>query len=144
MKEVVGDIWSYDKRKGFIILITTNGYIKNDGTGVMGAGTAKQAADRYPELPRLLGEALQSRGNVVTRLLSHIGTFPVKNEWMEDADLKLIRKSAKRLKQIAEKQPNIKFVVPKPGCGNGNLEWEQVKPIMEKLPDNVFVIDKER
>ena len=27
-------------------------------------------------------------------------------------------------------------------CGNGNLRWEKVKPIMEQLPDNVFVIDK--
>lgn len=142
MKEVKGDIWSYDQRKGFIILITTNGFLKKDGTGVMGAGVAKQAAERYPELPRLLGESLKCRGNVVSLLLGHIASFPVKRVWMEDADLKLIRKSTKRLKMIAELNPNKKFVTVKAGCGNGNLRWEKVKPIMEQLPDNVFVIDK--
>ena len=142
MKEVKGDLWSYDGRKGFIICVTTNGFRKNDGTGVMGAGTAKQAAERYPELPRLLGGSLQSRGNVVSRLTQTIISFPVKHEWMEDGDLKLIRKSTKKLKAIAELNPKIKFVLPRPGCGSGRLEWGQVKPIMEKLPDNVFVICK--
>ena len=62
---------------------------------------------------------------------------------MEDADLKLIRKSAKKLKQLADMNPKYKFViVPRPGCGNGRLQWEQVRHIMENLPDNVFCICK--
>lgn len=142
MKEVKGDLWKYDGRKGFILLITTNGYVKNNGEGVMGAGTAKQAAERYPDLPRLLGESLQRRGNVVSQLLGNIASFPVKHEWMEDADLKLIRKSTLRLKQIAEARPSTKFILPRPGCGNGHMPWSKIKPIVEILPDNVFVIDK--
>lgn len=142
MKEVKGDLWAYDGRKGFILLITTNGYLKKDGTGVMGAGVAKQAAERYPDLPRLLGESLKCRGNVVSLLTGQIASFPVKRVWHEDADLKLIRKSTKRLKMIAELNPTKKFVTVKAGCGNGNLRWEKVKPIMETLPNNVFVIDK--
>jgi hypothetical protein len=142
MKEVRGDLWSYEDRKGFIILIPTNGFIKNDGTGVMGAGVARQAAERYPDLPRLLGESLQRRGNVVSRLTQQFYSFPTKHEWMDDSDLKLIRKSTKRLRAIAEANPNIKYILPKPGTGNGRLAWEKVKPIVETLPDNVFVIDK--
>lgn len=143
MKEVHGDLWAYENRKGFIIVITTNGYIKKDGTGVMGAGVAKQAAEKYPELPRLLGESLQARGNVVSPLTFRIYAFPVKHEWMDRADIRLIRKSARKLKQLAEEHPNIKYVTVRPGCGNGRRDWEtEIKPIMVQLPDNVFVINK--
>ena len=143
MKEVKGDLWSYDGRKGFILLITTNGFIKKDGTGVMGAGVAKQAAERYPDLPRLLGQALRDRGNIVTPLTFNIMAFPVKHEWMNDADLKLIRRSTKQLKKLADSHTNSKFILPRPGCGNGHRDWEtEIKPIVEILPDNVFVIDE--
>lgn len=143
MKEVVGDLWSYEGRKGFYILITTNGFVKNNGEGVMGAGVAKQAAERFPELPRLLGESLRRRGNVVSRLTEQILSFPVKHEWFRDADLKLIRRSVAELSRRAGEYPDRKYVVPRPGCGNGNLTWTKVRPLMESLPDNVFVIERE-
>jgi len=50
MQEITGDIWEQHKL-GRWIVITTNGAIKNDGSCVMGRGVAKQAADKYPELP---------------------------------------------------------------------------------------------
>ena len=40
MKEVFGDLWEFDGT----IAITTNGYLKRDGTCVMGRGCARQAA----------------------------------------------------------------------------------------------------
>ena len=144
MKEVYGDCFSYLGRKGFILCITTNGYIKNNGEGVMGAGVAKQAMELYPDLPRLLGKSLRVRGNVVSLLTSEIISFPVKHTWNKDADPKLIEKSAIELKRRAELQPDIKFILPRPGCGNGNLKWESVKLLLEslQLPDNIFVIAK--
>lgn len=144
MKDVHGDMWSYLDRKGFIICITTNGFIKNDGTGVMGAGCAKQAVDIYPDLPRLLGMSLKHRQNVVSSLTSKILSFPVKHNWWEKADLKLIRKSAKELNKRALEKPDLKFILPRPGCGNGGLKWEKVKPILEFLPDNVIVVTNEK
>ena len=30
------------------------------------------------------------------------------------------------------------------GCGNGQLTWEEVRPLLEGLPDNVLVISKEQ
>lgn len=33
-------------------------------------------------------------------------------------------------------------VLPRPGCGNGRLTWEQVKPVIKFLPDNVWVISR--
>jgi hypothetical protein len=142
MREVFGDLFSYVGRKGFILCITTNGFIKHNGEGVMGAGVAKQAAELFPDLPRLLGQSLRVRGNVVSLLTPQILSFPVKWKWMEDADPKLIEKSAKELKRRAELQPDVKFILPRPGCGNGKLEWESVKTLLEsiQLPDNILVI----
>lgn len=138
------DMWGYLDRKGFIICITTNGFIKNDGTGVMGAGCAKQAADLFPDLPRLLGISLVNRGNVVSSLTSKILAFPVKHNWFDKADLKLIKKSAKELNKRALEKPHLKFILPRPGCGNGKLRWDKVKPVIDFLPDNVIVVTNEK
>ena len=143
MKEIKGDLFCYVDRKGFDILITTNGFIKKDGTGVMGAGVARQAADLFPELPRLLGQSLKDRKNVVSRLLPHLLSFPVKHNWYEDADKKLIKQSVKQLYELAKRYPNKKFVLPRPGCGSGNLRWTSVRKLLVDLPDNVWVINNE-
>lgn len=141
-KEIYGDLFSYDNRPGFKICITTNGTIKNNGEGVMGAGCAKQASQLYPDLPRLLGISLSERGNVVSLLMNQYISFPVKHNWWEEADLELIRSSATELKNRALKQAGIKFVLPRPGCGNGKLEWKKVKQLLIELdlPDNIFII----
>lgn len=143
MREVVGDMWNYLGRKGFVICITTNGYIKNDGTGVMGAGCARQAVDRFPELPYLLGKSIKTRGNVVSRLTNDIISFPVKHNWFDKASLTLIKQSVKELDKRARAKPQLKFILPRPGCGNGKRKWDSIKPLVESLPDNVFVITKE-
>jgi hypothetical protein len=142
MREVTGDIWVYDGRKDFILLVTTNGSIRKDGCGVMGRGVALEAAQRYPDLPRLLGFSLKCRGNVVSLIQPGLYAFPVKHKWREAADLTLIKESTKRLEKIAREHPNKRYVLPRPGCGNGNLDWDKVKKIVEILPDNVLVIQK--
>jgi hypothetical protein len=62
MREITGNLWDYHD-DGWWIAITTNGFIRRDGTAVMGRGCAAQAAKRYPALPRRLGTRLQTDGN---------------------------------------------------------------------------------
>jgi len=145
MKEIKGDLFAYDGRKGFNILITTNGFIKNDGTAVMGRGNALQAKELHPELPTLLGKSLKVRKNNVSRLLPHLLSFPVKHNWFDKADRDLIKRSAKQLCELAISHPKEKFILPRPGCGNGQLKWRHVKLLLEKvkLPDNVWIITNE-
>jgi hypothetical protein len=145
VKEIRGSLWSHHNQKGYLILITTNGTIRKDGCGVMGRGCALEGAQRYSDLPKLLGESLKNSGNVIQLLFPEgsknpILTFPVKHQWFEDADPELIHQSALELKKIAEKVTHIKFILPRPGCGNGRLKWQDVKPLLEDLPDNVLVI----
>lgn len=140
MIEVVGNLWAYpaDYR-----VITTNGSVKSNGCCVMGRGCAKEARDRYPGLDRELGFQIANCGNTVLYFEEYkLLSFPVKHKWMEKADRKLINRSADGLsKWIKYLGEDRKFVMPKPGCGNGGLQWENVRPLIAHLPDNVYVID---
>lgn len=139
MIEVYGYLWKYplaDYR-----VVTTNGTLKNDGTSVMGRGCAQEAAEMYPKLPEELGFNIKSLGNIVHYFpVYKIITFPVKHQWFEVADIKLIEKSTMHLKKLAERTPSNLYVMPRAGCGNGRLDYKDVKKILAILPDNVHVI----
>lgn len=142
MNELYGDLFAYYKRPGYKLCITTNGFIKKNGEGVMGAGCAKEAAKLEPSLPALLGAALEHYGNVVTQLTHEFLSFPVKHNWFNDAEMALINTSANALKELALQQPDTKFILPRPGCGNGNLDWKYIKLLLESVgfPNNVYII----
>jgi hypothetical protein len=139
MVEAIGNLWTYpaDFR-----VITTNGSVRKDGCAVLGRGCAREAALKFPALPRELGAQLVSHGNRVYFFDHHGGglfTFPVKHQWMEHADLDLIRESTESFARQLLK--SCTYVMPRAGCGNGQLRWEDVRPILAVLPDNVVVID---
>lgn len=141
MKEDIGDIWDMkcDWR-----CITTNGAIKRNGEAVMGRGVAREAAKKYSDLPRELGAHIRVWGNVLGMFKEYkIITFPVKHHWMTKADMELIKKSAKDLASFAKKYRHETFVLTRPGCRNGRLDWKDVKKaIRHILPDNVTVVTK--
>jgi hypothetical protein len=131
MKEVFGNLWDF----AGIVAITTNGFLKKDGSCVMGRGCAREAAARFPTLPFELGRKIRSEGNHVFYFPEYrLITFPVKQVWWEPADLDLIQQSARELLQTIE-EFNIKEVIylPRPGCGNGKLKWEDVKKFLSPI-----------
>jgi O-acetyl-ADP-ribose deacetylase (regulator of RNase III) len=67
-------------------------------------------------------------------------SFPVKHNWWENADFDLIEQSTIELKSIADRKKYDTIVLPRPGCGNGGLDWEDVKPILETHFDNRFYV----
>lgn len=140
MKEVTGNLWDVEAD---VRVITTNGFIKRDGRAVMGRGVALQAVNKDPELPGLLGALLQDRGNVpmpIDSMAGHLITLPVKHNWYEPASLDLIETSIHRLVKIVDDRLWKVVVMPRPGCGNGQLDWKDVKPLIEPLLDDRFVI----
>lgn len=156
------DIWSLIGEAD-IICITTNGFVKKDGRAVMGRGCAKEAKDRYPDIDLLLGECLKN-GNHVYELRrdgnTSIYSFPVKPVsgifdknnvvnhmaskfspgqtvpgWAMKADIDVIRQSAVELRDRAL-MLNAKLVaIPKPGCGAGELRWEDVERVLDSVFD---------
>lgn len=147
MIEDIGDLWDYPADA---VVITTNGYVKNDGTAVMGRGSAREAADRWIFLPSLLGEAINTFGNEVfiwtlkelhedEVIDKNVFTMPVKHNWWEPADIELIEKSAVNLSIETDLWNFESVVMGRPGCGNGGLKWQEVKPVLEEILDDRFI-----
>lgn len=135
MIEVTGNLWDYPAD---VRIITTNGSINSKGECVMGRGCAKEAKERFPSLAKDLGSRIKAEGNHPYAFDSGIITFPVKHKWFEWADLLLIRTSVLQLKRMLD--PTKTYVMPRPGCGNGKRTWNEVRPLLADLPDNVHVI----
>jgi hypothetical protein len=152
MKEVTGNLWD---QHGDAICIPTNGFVKKCGECVMGAGVAKQAAQKFPDLPKKVGDFLKANGNrvgVVYYIVNsskneckcpdytYLLTFPTKYNWFEDSDPALIEKSCQELLDFTTRIGWTNVILPRPGCANGNLKWADVKPICEKYFDDRFTI----
>ena len=137
IRENLWDIYE----KGEYIAITTNGFVKKNGEAVMGAGCAKECAERFPWFPKMLGDCLNRQGNIVHRF-GRILTFPVKHDWFDKADLELIRSSMVDLVLEADRI-DLPIYLPKPGCGNGKLKWEDVEPIIKDVDiwDRIRIVD---
>lgn len=127
------------------IVITTNGVLRNNGNGICGKGIAKQAKDRWDNFEEVLGNHLRNNDNTVGLLLkedeTYVCSFPTKYHWKENSSLELIEQSCQDLLEIVNDKGFKCVCMTKPGCGNGNLKWEVVKPILEKyFTDDRFII----
>lgn len=149
MIEVFGDFWRYlNDGRATRACITTNSTKKKNGNIVMGRGIAYQAAMRYPRLPRTLGLQIELHGHHTIPILKTrnseliLLSFPTKRQWWAPASEALILRSAQELDKLAQEEPDEIFLLPRPGCSNGGLTWETVRPIISFLPDNVHVIDR--
>ncbi len=117
-----------------LYVVTTNGFVKTNGTCVMGRGTAKMAAELHPTLPAVLGDLILGHGNRPYMLPGNMMSLPVKHVWNEPADPMLIRRSLQQasiLLRLYEHDGPV--FVPRPGCGNGQLKWEDMRDMVEGL-----------
>lgn len=146
MQTLVGDMWQ-ELGKADLILVTTNSTLKSNGELVMGAGAAMQAAQRFPELPRVFGRRIRQDffgqdygimcGLCTKTDHTWIGAFQTKRHWRDPASLDLIRYSAERLAAAAGKFSRIALNFP--GIGHGQLQVADVLPILEELPENIVI-----
>lgn len=144
MKIIKGNIWDYWFRY-YTITIPTNGTIKKDDSCVMGKGLALQAKNYVYNIEYLIGNRIKESGNKVYYIKNNIISFPVKNNWWEKADIKLIENSCIALLALIDTEQlfgNIlePIYLPKVGCGNGKLNWKEVEPILDKYLDERFII----
>jgi len=138
MKEATGNLWTVPASWR---CVTTNGIVKDNGELVMGAGVALEAKKQYPDLPKKLGQWVEKYGNRPFLCRDEgIITFPTKQHYKHNSNVMLIRSSAEKIVAIADKYKLHSIVLPRPGCGNGGLTWDFVKPYLEDLLDERFTI----
>jgi hypothetical protein len=138
-----GNLW-WLAEPGDALVITTNGFVARDGHAVMGRGIAYEATQRDPTVSFVLGEKIRTGGNHVhiihpQRQSSDFDwvSMPVKHHWRDMADPNLIVRSALELAALAPRWNRI--WMPRPGCGNGHLDWADVKPLIEPILDDRFI-----
>lgn len=110
--------------------------------GVMGKGIALQFKKKWPENFKLYTAAcragLVKPGHMFVYdagLLASpkfIINFPTKDHWRSGSRLEFIRDGLNDLvAQIKQHQINS-IAIPPLGCGNGGLDWHEVKPLIEQ------------
>lgn len=138
------NLWDYYD-KGHIVIVPTNGVIRKDGTAAMGKGVALDAANKLPELPKLLADHLKAEGNRVGWFPEQrIITFPTKEHWKNMADIGLLTKSAIELHYWHEQYKADEDLIwpvylPQVGTGLGGLNWIDVRGALEAFLDDSFV-----
>jgi hypothetical protein len=149
------------------IVITTNGFVKTNGECVMGKGCAAEAKAKWPMIPLKLGGLINKHGNRVLAIGKtssySIVAFPVKSVaemfngsnvvahmaskfssgdqvpgWACKARLSIIERSALQLVELADKRGWNSVILPRPGCGAGELAWTEVEPLLQGILDDRF------
>lgn len=150
MIEAKGDIWKYAAEEAatgrVAVCVTTNGETNRRGQAVMGRGVALQARNRFLGIEDRIGRFITRHGNHVQRFAVDapydLLTFPVKHGWREPADPVLIALSAGELEALVDREDYDVVLLPRPGCGNGHLDWDDVKPLLTFLDDRFWAVDR--
>jgi O-acetyl-ADP-ribose deacetylase (regulator of RNase III) len=109
--------------------------------GVMGKGIALMFSEAFPENTKAYKQACEAKEVHVGRMfvtenkgLVHpqwIINFPTKKHWRGDSQIEWIHDGLRDLFQVI-KQKNIHSIaLPPLGCGNGGLEWPDVRREIE-------------
>ena len=107
--------------------------------GVMGKGIALQFKQAFPENYKLYraacsrGEVRPGRMFVTTRLTDprYIINFPTKRHWRGKSRMEDIEAGLEDLARVIEKHEIRSIAIPPLGCGNGGLDWADVRPRIE-------------
>ena len=113
--------------------------------GVMGKGVAKEFKARYPDMFSEYRELCRSGALTVGKL--HIWrsdsrwvlNFPTKTTWKLPSRIEYIEAGLAKFVSSYKDLGITSASFPPLGCGNGNLKWPDVRPIMERYLDEVSI-----
>ncbi len=138
MREAEENLWDWLGKA--VIAITTSGSVNRRGECPLPRGCGRQARERFPDLPAILGQRIAVSGNHVQELGNGLVSFPVEEHWLANPDLRLIARSAGELHQLTDERGWPLVVLPRPGCGGGGLDWREVRPVLARHFDDRFLV----
>lgn len=111
--------------------------------GVMGKGIALQFKETYPNNFHIYKQACKEGTLVPGKLLitkeatldtapKIIINFPTKKDWKHPSKYEYIEAGLKELVKVIDEHQIKSIAIPPLGCGNGGLDWTEVKTLMEK------------
>jgi O-acetyl-ADP-ribose deacetylase (regulator of RNase III) len=121
--------------------------------GVMGKGIAAEYKRRYPDMFKLY-KAICDDGLLEPGKLwlwrgpeRWVLNFPTKKHWRHPSRLEWIDQGLRKFVDEYEKRGIVEISFPRLGCGNGGLDWDDVRPAMEahlsRLAIPVYIHDYE-
>jgi O-acetyl-ADP-ribose deacetylase (regulator of RNase III) len=121
--------------------------------GVMGKGLASAMKRRYPEMFKEYAKLCAAHKLHVGQLWlwktpdRWILNFPTKQHWRNPSKLSYIEAGLQKFVVEYERRGIWEIAFPRLGCGNGNLDWDDVRPLMERylanLPIQIYIHDYE-
>lgn len=122
--------------------------------GIMGKGIALMFKDRFPENFSAYEAACKAGDVEVGRMLVQpvaeldgprwIVNFPTKKHWRQPTQIEWIESGLADLKRVIRDKGIRSIALPPLGCGNGGLNWDDVRPRIEAalsdLPDVEVVV----
>jgi O-acetyl-ADP-ribose deacetylase (regulator of RNase III) len=119
--------------------------------GVMGKGIALMFKERFPENYRAYAAACEAGEVRVGELFITAGVelegprwiinFPTKKHWRQQARLEWVKDGLEALREFV-RNANIKSIaIPPLGCGNGGLDWAEVRPLIESILGDLVDVD---
>jgi len=122
-----------------------------NAVGVMGKGIALQFKQKWPENFKAYERACK-RGEVRTGQMfiydaggllkpRYIINFPTKRHWRERSRLSYIDEGLRDLVDQVRRLNIRSIAIPPLGCGNGGLEWDDVRPRIERAAAELANVD---
>src|ERR1700690_4196405 len=119
--------------------------------GVMGKGIALMFKEAFPANFRAYEDACERKevriGNMfVTENRTFDGprwliNFPTKKHWRQPSKLEWIQDGLQDLRRLVEEKNIHSIALPPLGCGNGGLEWSEVRPEIESALGKLNGVD---
>lgn len=130
--------------KGDILEAKTDAIVNTvNCVGIMGKGLALKFKEKYPrmfEAYRALCQAGHIKpGYVHTFAVGSflppffVINFPTKRHWWDNSRLEDIDSGLEALAYIVKKTGISSISIPPLGCGLGGLDWQVVRPMIEKV-----------
>lgn len=120
--------------------------------GVMGKGIALQFKDQYPNNFAAYHAACKAKQVEVGKMFVFeeqpmigdkkiIINFPTKKDWKHKSKIEYVESGLKDLAKVIEERRIKSIAMPPLGCGNGGLDWEGVKVLIEKYLSGLTDVD---
>lgn len=111
--------------------------------GVMGKGIALQFKEAFPSNNKIYIDACKNKELEPGKLLAvwdenlQLGrkliiNFPTKVHWRYPSKYRYIEKGLVALRELLQKEKIKSIAIPPLGSGNGGLDWNKVKPMIEQ------------